>query len=300
MLVTRLDLDGAGSPMGLVSKILKHEPALKIPVPIDELALQLDIGEIQDIESDGFIGGLLTDDIRSFGLVLVQKRLDRRRRRFTIGHELGHFLSPFHKPVEAGKFVCTSKDMTQWPEGEQARAVRMEAEANQFSALILMPPPHLRALIGKTGDPDFKHVLAIHETYDVSKDAAARAYVQYHERKIAIALVKDGIVQRIYRDASFPRLCVWKGNTVPQQTKFHYFGKAIGGISAMSQIGGERWLETNRGDRIPNMYEQVMIQSGGFAMVMLWVDNLDADDYDPDENRTSKQRLAERQGRWSR
>ncbi len=300
MLVTRLDLDGAGSPMGLVAKILKHEPGLKIPVPIDELALQLDIGEIQDVEADGFIGGLLTDDIRSFGLMLVQKGLDRRRRRFTIGHELGHFLSPFHKPVQTGKFVCSSKDMTQWPEGEQKRAVRMEAEANQFSALILMPPPHLRGLIASSGDPDFKHVLAVHETYDVSKDAAARAYVQYHAQTIAIVVVKDGVVQRVYKNTSFPGLCVWKGDAVPRQTRFHYMQKPVGSISVMSQVGGENWLETNRGERIPTMYEQVMIQSSGFAMVMLWVDTIEDDNYDADEDRTSKQRLAEREARWGR
>jgi hypothetical protein len=41
--VTRLDLDGTGSPMGLVTKILQTEKTLPIPVPIEELALQLDI-----------------------------------------------------------------------------------------------------------------------------------------------------------------------------------------------------------------------------------------------------------------
>jgi hypothetical protein len=122
---------------------------------------------------------------------------------------------------------------------------------------------------------------------------------QYHDQKIAIVVIKDGVVKRVYRDKSFPRLCVWNGSQVPRQTKFHYFQKATGSISAMSQIGGENWLETNRDERIPNVYEQVMIQSSGFAMVMLWVDVVD-DEYDPDENRTSKQRLTDRDGRWGR
>jgi hypothetical protein len=46
MKVTRLDLDGTGSPVGLVTRILKIEKDLPIPVPIEELARQLDIEEI--------------------------------------------------------------------------------------------------------------------------------------------------------------------------------------------------------------------------------------------------------------
>ena len=299
MLVTRLDLDGAGSPSSLVTKILRQEPALKIPVAIEELARQLDIGEIQDIEADGFIGGLLTDEVRSFGFVLVKRGLDYRRRRFTIGHELGHFLLPFHKPVQEGQFVCSQADMVRWPDAEQGRAIRMEAEANQFSALILMPPPHLRNMIARTGDPDLKHVVAIHETYEVSKDAAARSYAQYHDQKIAILIVKDGVIKRVYRNAGFPTLCVWRGSPVPRTTGFHYLGNAVGQVSGLRQIGGENWLETNIGNTVPNTYEQIMSQANGWAMIMLWVDSVESD-FDPDEDRTSKQRFADRQARWQR
>ena len=45
-MVTRLDLDGTYSPSGLVTKILKAEPNLKIPVPVEEIAQQLEISEI--------------------------------------------------------------------------------------------------------------------------------------------------------------------------------------------------------------------------------------------------------------
>jgi hypothetical protein len=60
MKVTRLDLDGTGSPMGLVTRILKIEKDLPIPVPVEELARQLDIEEIAPLEMQGFEGGLLT------------------------------------------------------------------------------------------------------------------------------------------------------------------------------------------------------------------------------------------------
>ena len=297
MNVTRLDLDGAGSPAALVTKILKHEPGLVIPVPIEELAYQLDIGEIADLETDGFEGGLVTDDVRSFGGILVRKGMNRRRRRFTIGHELGHFLSPFHRPVQPGQFLCATRDMISWPDAEQGRTARWEAEANQFAALMLMPPPHLRKFIQTTGDPNLRHVVSVHEAYDVSKDAAARAYAQYHEQKIAIAIVKGDRLLRFYRDATFPRLCVWNGDRVPRETAFHYVPKSVGSISSLRQIGPENWLETEWGRPSPGLYEQVMVQGNDFAMIMLWAE-VREDNFDRDEDRTAKQRFEERGSRW--
>jgi Zn-dependent peptidase ImmA (M78 family) len=114
MKVTRLDLDGTGSPMGLVTRILRIEKDLPIPVPIEQLARQLDIEDIAPLETEGFEGGLLTDENRSTGIILVNQAAGGGRRRFTIGHELGHFLILSHKPVEVGKFLCSRKDMARW------------------------------------------------------------------------------------------------------------------------------------------------------------------------------------------
>jgi hypothetical protein len=63
MLVSRIDLDGkgAGSPEGLVSRILKAEPSLSIPIPIEQLCRQLDISSIEYGTLDGLEGGLITN-----------------------------------------------------------------------------------------------------------------------------------------------------------------------------------------------------------------------------------------------
>src|SRR4051812_20077755 len=98
MTVSRIDLADAGSPEKLILEILKAEPDLPIPVPVEQLARQLDIADIKDLETDGFIGGLITNQQKSTGVILVNQDLRKERRRFTIGHELGHFLIPSHKP----------------------------------------------------------------------------------------------------------------------------------------------------------------------------------------------------------
>ena len=77
MKITRMDLDGTGSPTGVVTRILKIEKDLKSPVPIEELAKQLDIEKIAELETQGFEGGLVTDAERSTGFILVNAKRAR-------------------------------------------------------------------------------------------------------------------------------------------------------------------------------------------------------------------------------
>ncbi len=301
MQVTRLDLDGTGSPEGLVAKILKAEPKLAIPIPIEELARALDIMEITDLETEGFEGGLLMDQHRRNGIILVNKAGRDGRRRFTIGHELAHFLIPTHKPVKGDKFLCSRDDMRRWSENEQDAYARMEVQANKFSALILMPPPLLRRYMARLRDPDLSHVLAIARDFVVSKDSAARAYAQYHEKPLAVAVVKDGEVLRIYRNLKFPKLCVRDHERVPGPSAYHRNAGSRAGKSELSEIVSGQWLESEWGKKLPDLYEQVLYQQMGYALILLWADIVDEEDEDedPDENRTSKERLADRRARWS-
>lgn len=300
MQITRLDLDGkgSGSPEGLVALILKAQP-LSIPVPIEELALALDIKEIAELETEGFEGGLLMDQYRREGIILVNKSSGLGRRRFTVGHELAHFLIPTHTPIKADRFLCSREDMSTWTAGEQNRYGRMEVEANRFSALILMPPPLLRPYLARRGDPSVTGVLAVSEDFAVSKDAAARAYAQHHDDPVAITLVKDGRVMRTYRNSRFPKLSVAQGDAVPKPSLFHQSVASDTELSEVKEVAGGQWLESDWGKPLPQLCEQVLLQGHGYALILLWAELPEEDDDDDREaGMTAKQRLAQRRGRW--
>lgn len=299
MKVSRLDLDGSGSPQGLVQKILAIEVDLSIPVQIEDLAYQLDIDEISELKTEGFEGGLITDEVRSFGGILVRKGMDRRRRRFTIGHELGHFLIPFHRPAAMGQFLCSRADMHRWSACAENRAARMEVEANTFSALMLMPPSYLKPFLGRTGDPSLDKLLATHEKFDVSKEAAARAYAQYHDERVCIVIAKDGAIARIYRGPLFPRLIVRPGQNLPTGSGYRSNAtKPAGALTPLRSVASEDWIETAWGDPPPELSEQVLLQKNGFSMTLLWAEVTEIDpNEDPDEDRTSMQRYRDRTSR---
>ncbi|WGJ15971.1 ImmA/IrrE family metallo-endopeptidase [Methylocapsa sp. D3K7] len=297
MQVTRMDLDGTGSPMGLVGKILKAEPALTLPVPIEQLAHQLDIAEIRDLFADGFEGGLITDDARSSGFILVNHAARRGRRRFTIGHELGHFLMTTHKPP-AGGFQCSRTDMRRWTDKEKGGAIRMEVEANEFAALILMPPPLWRAELAKFREPDLAQIVTLAGLFDVSKEAAARAYAQYSEEPVAVVVAKDGKIDKVYRDiARFPRLGVTTGAPMPANSLLFRAGRELNYPSSIAEARAEAWLESDWGKPPPGLYEQVFFQQNGFALIMLWAKLADEEEDDGWGEKTAKQRLQDRLAR---
>lgn len=298
-MVTRLDLDGTYSPSGLVTKILKAEPSLKIPIPVEALAHQLDISEIQTLKTDGFEGGLITDENRTFGAILVKEGVHRQRRRFTIGHELGHFLNVHHKPAQKDQFLCDRAAMRQWDVKTQKQAQKIEAEANRFAALLLMPPPMLRPVIDNKRYPSLQTVLEIHEHFDVSKEAAARAYAEYNPETIAVIIAKDGHYLRSYRKNRFPWITLKRGDPIPEISRLNDTAK-LGGLTDSDPTSAEHWIETHYGQPVPTMYEQILIQRNGFSMIQLKVLQRDDDDYDPDENLTSKQRYQKQQERWQR
>jgi hypothetical protein len=298
MKVCRMDLDGAGSPAALVTKILKAESDLKPPIPVEELALQLDIQEIRAVTAGGFEGGLITDAARSEGFILVNKEARRGRRRFTVGHELGHFLMTHHRPPPGG-FQCSREDMRRLTAKEQDGYGRMEVEANQFSGLLLMPPPMLRRFMDRFAEPDLAHVMSVVDQFDVSKEVAARGYAQFHDSLVAVLVVKDARVLRIYRHPKFPRVCVLPGSPVPAHTLFHRAGHKLNVPSAIAEARPEVWLQSEWGKPMPELCEQVYPQQEGFALIMLSAEVEEEDeDYDPDADRTAKQRYQDRQTRW--
>lgn len=297
MNISRIDLADAASPERLVLDILKHEPQLAIPVPIEELCLHLDILEIVPLTTDGYEGGLLTSADKFNGTILFNEESPRERRRFTIAHELGHFLMPSHLPSTEGRFLCKLQDMRELKGGESDRRLKMEVEANRFASQLLMPPPKFRidAAVGK--DPDIRQLSAIAKKYDVSKEAASRAYVRFREEPVAIVVTQNGKVLRDYRDPlKFPKLSVPTGAMVPAHSLLQRRKHEMGTPSEIDETDAGVWLHVERGRQPAPLYEQVLRQRQGFALIMLSRDAASGDDEEADEEAemTSAERLKRR------
>jgi len=98
----------------------------------------------------------------------------------------------------------------------------MEVEANKFSSLILIPPPFLRIKLRNQPSPDLQHIPQLAGDFQVSKQAMAHAYAEYHPELVAIVVTQNGQVLRCYRNpVRFPFIQIKRGDPIPRGSLFH-------------------------------------------------------------------------------
>jgi Zn-dependent peptidase ImmA (M78 family) len=110
--------------------------APEFPVPVEEIAedlLGLAVGENEDLE----VSGMLLPAERRIWLNASE---GPARRRFTLAHELGHWVCQHLEGMSAPAY-CRAADVQPEPSGT-SRA--LEREANVFAAELLMPEPVVR------------------------------------------------------------------------------------------------------------------------------------------------------------
>lgn len=153
-------------------KLIVEQGIRSLPVKVDQVAKHLGLRvELADLGPD--VSGLLvTKDDRSH--IFVHEDHAPKRQRFTIAHEVGHFVLGHqftdgeHVHVDRGNFISQR--------GPRASAGidPREIEANQFAASLLMPERLVRqkvATIAGEGPLLDHHVSLLAEECNVSDQA---------------------------------------------------------------------------------------------------------------------------------
>ena len=121
----------------------------EIPVPVESIAEDL-LGLRIEGDDLGELSGMLRPAER---LIVVNATeamsgdIPTRRHRFTIAHELGHWICHANGMASAPRY-CRSRDLDE----DADRAI--EREANIFGAELLMPEPAVRETWAAFGDRD--------------------------------------------------------------------------------------------------------------------------------------------------
>ncbi|MBZ9650346.1 ImmA/IrrE family metallo-endopeptidase [Sphingobium sp. 3R8] len=280
MHIDRMDLDACRTPATIVAEILRQVPDMPVPVPIEELATAVDITDIRRLETPNFEGGLITQPERRDGMILVNSTGSAQRQRYTIGHELGHYLMVSHQPATAGgAFMCSSSDMTVRKADRDNRAARMEAEANRFSANMLMPLTRFRPDMEALGSPDLDSIFALAIRYDMSREATSIHYTSHHDEMCAIVLSKDGVVRRIYRPSRFPFIDAPINKPLPTPSCAARFNPSKSG---WGEVDGGVWLGGRHGAG-RTLREQVHRASGGWTYSLLVLEDVGRDSSEDSE-----------------
>lgn len=169
--------------------------------PIDVERLAMDWSPIVDAvapitkvvarDLEGCDGALVDARTKGKGWgIAYGAHLSEGRKRFTIGHEFGHFL--MHRDVAPdGGFRCRPEDMATWDHERSPQ----EAEANRFAARLLMPLDDLR----QQAPPLAKVTLAelgrlAERRYGVSLTTCVLQWLSITERRAVLVASRDGYV----------------------------------------------------------------------------------------------------------
>lgn len=267
-MLSRLELDGFGSPAEIASRIHELAPDLPLHFTIEDLCRQLDIETIEEMSTTSFEAMLLTDEHKACGAIILAEGRKRERRRFSIAHELGHFLIPMHKGHTKDGFSCSIADLRVGDTREHDRRQRIEAEANRFAAHLLMPPTRIRSAL-TFRQPDLREIVYLASEFGGSREAMARGYIDAHRDTLAVVILHHGRIDRIYRDDDFPWIEPRYGQSVPTDSIAAGHDPQPGQCSDMEECDSEIWLGDFGARQVEVLSEQILAQQTGWAMILL-------------------------------
>ncbi|SDD22213.1 protein of unknown function [Aquimonas voraii] len=149
------------------------------------------------LDVSGFEGCLVRnpDDPAEWG-ILYKQHATPERSRFTVAHELGHFV--LHRALQ-NRFECDNRGVT----SGQFDGRNIEREANEFASNLLMPLDLLRRFLGDQRKVTLHLLSDIARTFEVSFEALCLRFIEATDQRAILIHWDQGFLkyQRASRNA---------------------------------------------------------------------------------------------------
>lgn len=258
--LNRMDLADFLTPLDLVNEIFNQNSHLTYPIPIKDIAKAAGIIEISAEFPEGFPssieGMLVSDSEKMSGYIYADNSKTHERHRFTIAHELGHFLLPSHNPNQS----CSSSDL-------QSRKNIIEREANEFASELLLPS-HLLESYSSPPLPCFHFIATMSKEFQTSFEFTANKICNFYDWSAALVYLNpNGEVRYIWGAKSISRkMIIKKGDNVYDKLMNPEIENQI---SISRTVLPNTWFtESNLGEE-DIVCEQIYHQSRGYKVVMI-------------------------------
>lgn len=190
--------------------------------------------ELRVIEATTFDGALLRVRGIPKGFVVLNRRIaDSGRRRFTLAHEIGHYVHPEQQDACS---PCGSEVI-----GFRAKLPVFERQANQFAAEVLMPrdlfAPRVKA------SPTFGLVHELAARFGTSVTSAACRLAELSSHRVAVVRSVNGIVSWAYASPEFRSRV--RGGTLGGLTVAHRLFSGEKAPEGPTDIPADEWLSSS-------------------------------------------------------
>jgi len=262
-----MEIEEAGpNPVRIAREVHRQLGEVDGAVDLKHLANHLDIHEIKYEPLVNIEGALVTDASRACGSILVNSKSRKTRRRFTIAHELGHYLNLSHVESAENGFWCNKSDLNVNKLNRLIgpdRQENQEVEANRFASELLMPSRQIKRSLSE--EICLEEVFSLAKIYGVSKEAMARRYAELRTEQLAILFSKDGKLRYPVSSRNMAALCLNEGEVLPHldQVPFNRH------THVTAEVNRSDWLYADGSS--PLICEHYP-QRDGYAMTLLRVD----------------------------
>lgn len=152
--------------------------------------------KIREVDSDAFEGALVRVPDKLKGIIAIKRTIrEEGRKRFTICHEVGHFILPGHGTSDC---ICKADEVESW----RKNLPEQEIAANRFASELLLPYREVAPLV-------LKKTATIALAKDISREfgssltAASLKCVEVTEEKCAFVCSTDGFIKWYKPNDSF-------------------------------------------------------------------------------------------------
>lgn len=253
------------TPEELVNEIFRQCPDIGLPIPVEDIAKAVGIVNITALPLSDVEGMLIADEGKSSGAIFFKESSILGRQRFTIGHELGHYLLLHHN----GQQECLTTQIS-FSSNRNSQQI-LEDEANSFSQLLLMPKERIVAELTDS-TPDLNKLKDISELFLMSFEPIANKCASYSSKPFSLVYSKDGIVRYCWRDwENFPyKIPLKKGDKMPENSLSNILSQPDQTISEIKEANTNDWLVPYRNMILPDtLQEQLYTQADGYQITLL-------------------------------
>ena len=262
------------SPSDLASELVSRLGMTGKPNLVD-VAQRIGL-RIQEVDSEGFEGSLVRALEGPKGIIAVKGSIrEATRKRFTIAHEIGHYVIPSHRTLEN---VCTTDMVESWRQGNLVP----ELEANEFAVELLLPSKFVGRSL-ELASPSLRAITHVANEFETSLTATTLRFVGLTGLP-CVVVWSEGKRARWYKGNSAFPFRLPKEILPCEGSVAHRLFEGDGNPSDFVEVPKESWLDQEEVGHVDRVLEHsVRLPNYDAVLSLLWFELRDSGDAEDSE-----------------